>query len=190
MACFPGLSKLNKLNKLPLVLLILTLVGGYFWGVDYGKSSVEPERIVQTEYVNHYIEKPATRVLETIFEKKVIQGVPTVEYIEVPIIKTFTEYVDRPVEKHIPIREPISVEEVQSWVDENNLPLNLIADDNGVVCFYDYKGDPRYDCDDYATDFENLALGVGLKITQIPVVNGSVWGVKVTDIIILTFFKC
>ena len=173
-----GLSELNKMSRLSkalVTLLVLALVGySYCWGVVYGESSVEPEVIVRTEHINHYIEKPVVRVVETFVEKKVVE--------EVPIIKTVTDYIDRPVKKYIPVREPISVEEAQSWVDENNLPKVLVADSNGVIYFNDYKGDSRYDCDDAATDFEDLALAAGLKITQIPVVNGRIWGVKVTDI--------
>ena len=76
-----------------------------------------------------------------------------------------------------------SVEEAEDWIDnpQNQLPIVFIADENGVIDFNNYKTDPLYDCDDYAEDYERLALKAGYIITQVPVSNGKIWGIKVTD---------
>ena len=76
-----------------------------------------------------------------------------------------------------------SVEEAEDWIDnpQNQLPIVFICDENGVVDFNNYKTNPLYDCDDYAEDYERLALKAGYIITQAPVSNGRIWGVKVTD---------
>ena len=76
-----------------------------------------------------------------------------------------------------------SVEEAEGWLGnpQNQLPLVFIADEKGVIDFNNYKTNPLYDCDDYAEDYERLALKAGYIITQAPVSNGRIWGVKVTD---------
>jgi len=43
------------------------------------------------------------------------------------------------------------------------------------------KPNSRCDCDDYSEDYQTLALEAGLILTECPVTNGEIWGVKVTD---------
>lgn len=76
-----------------------------------------------------------------------------------------------------------SVEEAEQWISnpQNQLPITFIADEDGVVDFSNYKGNPLYDCDDYAEDYELLALKAGFIITEVPVLNGRIWGITVTD---------
>ena len=76
-----------------------------------------------------------------------------------------------------------SIEEAEQWIGnpKNQLPIVFIADENGVADFNNYKGNPLYDCDDYAEDYELLALKAGFIITEVPVSYGRIWGIKVTD---------
>ena len=79
-------------------------------------------------------------------------------------------------------REFETVAQAQAWVDAHRLPLVLIAGADGSVNFNKPVTNQLYDCDDYATDFENAALKEGWKITQVPVTDGKIWGVPVTGL--------
>ncbi len=62
------------------------MAGGFFcWGLVYSKINAVPEIVVQTmtKYVNYYTEKPITKEVEKLVEKKVIEAVPVVKYVEV-----------------------------------------------------------------------------------------------------------
>jgi hypothetical protein len=76
-----------------------------------------------------------------------------------------------------------SVTEAQSWLDKNHLPFVLIADSSGTVSFSQSKADARYDCDDYARDYQQLALKSGYIINLCPVINGQVWGITVSPLL-------
>jgi hypothetical protein len=74
-----------------------------------------------------------------------------------------------------------SVEEAQAWLDNHHLPFRLTAGQNGQADFT-AKNDSRYDCDDYARDFQQQALECGYIVNLCPVSNGRVWGIKVTTL--------
>jgi hypothetical protein len=75
-----------------------------------------------------------------------------------------------------------SVQEAESWLDENHLPTVLIAGQNGAISFTQPLADPRYDCDDYARDYQQLALKSGYVINLCPVIYGRVWGISVSNL--------
>ena len=79
-----------------------------------------------------------------------------------------------------PPRPFISVQEAQAWLDNHQLPVVLIADQNGIINISQTQLDSRYDCDDYARDYQQLALNSGYIISLCPVENGEVWGIKVS----------
>lgn len=73
------------------------------------------------------------------------------------------------------------VETARDWVLSHKLPIVLIAGEDGKVSFTDYSWNPIYDCDDYADDYEAMALSENILLWQCPVSNGEVWGVKVSE---------
>lgn len=73
-----------------------------------------------------------------------------------------------------------SAEIARKWVLSHKLPVVLIADEQGVISSQSVNN-PKYDCDDYADDFEKLALAAGISLWQAPVTNGTIWGVQVTE---------
>ena len=75
-----------------------------------------------------------------------------------------------------------SIAEAQSWLDQNHLPFVLIAGQNGTINLSQPSADPRYDCDDYARDYQQLALKSGYIINLCPVIYGRVWGISVSDL--------
>lgn len=76
-----------------------------------------------------------------------------------------------------------SVPEAQAWLDQNHLPAVLIADPNGAINFSQPQADSRYDCDDYARDYQQLALKSGYIINLCPVIYGRVWGITVSNLL-------
>jgi hypothetical protein len=76
-----------------------------------------------------------------------------------------------------------SVQEAQEWLDSHHLPCVLIAGQNGSINLFNPGWDPRYDCDDYARDYQQLALESGYIINLCPVANGQVWGIKVCNFV-------
>lgn len=74
-----------------------------------------------------------------------------------------------------------SVEALREWAAENELPIVIIVDSNGVIDLVNPRVDPRYDCDDYAEDLVKLAEKDGWRLMEVPVQNGMIWGIKVTD---------
>ncbi len=70
--------------------------------------------------------------------------------------------------------------QAQDWLDSHKLPFKIIADTDGIVRFNGYQGNQKYDCDDYAQDLQQAALDDGFLLTEVPVVDGKIFGVKVT----------
>jgi len=73
-----------------------------------------------------------------------------------------------------------SVQEAQEWLDNHQLPVVLITNQSGIINFSQPQSDSRHDCDDYARDYQQLALKSGYIINLCPVENGEVWGIKVS----------
>jgi hypothetical protein len=74
-----------------------------------------------------------------------------------------------------------SVPEAESWLDSHHLPYVMIAGQDGSISFNEPVADARYDCDDYARDYQAMALESGYIIDLCPVIYGAVWGIKVCD---------
>jgi len=75
-----------------------------------------------------------------------------------------------------------SIQEAQAWLDNHHLPFVLIANQTGAINFSQPQADTRYDCDDYARDYQQLALKSGYIINLCPVIYGRVWGIAVSDV--------
>ena len=98
-------------------------------------------------------------------------------------------YIDKPVEVEKIVTENItlvpryfaSIKEARTWIDDNRLPIVFYAGNDGTIDFNGLNYDSRYDCDNYAEDFEMLAIKSGYRIWQAPVFNGRIWNIKVTS---------
>ncbi len=124
----------------------------------------QPERIVVIPYI------------------VIVQKPPEVIEKPVEVIREITIFVDREVIKEvvkIP-REFVSVEEAQGWLDKNNLPMVIIANANSEFIFN--KPSNVYNCNDYSKALQVRALKDGYLVTYLPVINGYVAGIKVTNI--------
>jgi hypothetical protein len=95
---------------------------------------------------------------------------------------TITREVVKEVTTLITPREFVSTEEAQGWLDNNNLPVVLIAGANGATDLTGSGQDNRYNCNDYAQALQERALKAGYLITYCPSLYGNVWGVHVTDV--------
>ena len=70
-----------------------------------------------------------------------------------------------------------SEQELRDWVDDNQLPIVLIANSEGTISFLNPMHDPCYDCDDYALEMVVRAELDGYRMYECPVSrNGLVFG--------------
>ena len=156
-----------------MIIALGSLLLGFFGGIWYQGATVEPVVITRE-----------TEIPVPVYEEVVkYVDVPRFVIKEVPVITEIVKEVEvvREVEKPVYPREFESKEQMESWIFNNEMPIVLIAGEDGKINLIDIAHDPRYDCDDYATDFENMALADGCKLTACPVTNGEIWGVKVSD---------
>jgi len=156
-----------------MIIALGSLVLGFCGGIQYQEATAEPV-VVTME----------TKIPVPVYEEVVkYVDVPRLIIKEVPVITEIVKKVEvvQEVEKPVYPQEFESKEQMESWVFSNEMPVVLIAGENGKINLIDITLDPRYDCDDYATDFENMALADGYKLTACPVTNGEIWGIKVSD---------
>lgn len=100
---------------------------------------------------------------------------PVVKEVPVEVEKVVT------VTENITPRYFTSEAEARGWIANHHLPDVLIADANGRISFNNSQPDARYDCDDYARDYVQLALQDGFLLYEVPVVSGTIWHVQVTN---------
>lgn len=95
--------------------------------------------------------------------------------IEVPVIAE--------MEKNVPqkFREFKDLAELTEWLEKNGLPIRLIAGEDGRIDLVNPKSTSQYDCDDYAEDLQKRALEQGFLMSQQLIINGKLYGVKVSE---------
>jgi len=149
------------------------LVLGFCGGIQYQEATAEPVVVTKEMEIPVPVYEEVVKYVD----------VPRLVIKEVPVITEIVKEVEvlREVEKPVYPQEFESKEQMESWVFNNEMPVVLIAGEDGKINLIDITHDPRYDCDDYATDFENMALADGYKLTACPVTNGEIWGIKVSD---------
>ncbi len=103
------------------------------------------------------------------------QGAINVDSIEITRDIEVIRYVEKPVYPQR-FNDP---DIARDWVLSHTLPVVIIADGWSDLTNI---ADPRYDCDDYADDYESLALSAGISLWQAPVTDGQIWGVKVSNV--------
>jgi len=111
---------------------------------------------------------------------KVVEKIVEVP-VEVDVVQEREIEVVREVERAVYPRRFPDVDSAKGWTLSHALPVVLIADSSGVVRLDKSGHDPRYDCDDYADDYEMLALSDNISLWQAPVTNGRIWGVRVSN---------
>ncbi len=100
--------------------------------------------------------------------------VPAEMMTEVPVIVEVENEVSRK------FREFEDLAELTEWLEKNSLPIRLIAGEDGRIDLLNYKSTSQYDCDDYAEALQRKALEQGFLMSQQLVLNGQVYGVKVS----------
>ena len=152
-------------------LVLVTLVGffeglaiGYNWAWDEGWYdrdiiadrdrdelwNVVHERDIKMKQLQDHITVLEEREPE-IITKTVIKEVTVTEYITLPpVVKMARQFND--------------VREMIDWVNDNRLPIILIADSNGEINLNGQPSNPLYDCDDYAGELQRRALKDGYII--------------------------
>lgn len=117
------------------------------------------------------------RLIETQAELDELQSKPPeIISIEVPVI------VEVEKKSSPKFREFEDLTELKGWLEENTLPIVLIAGKDGKVDFRNSKSTSQYDCDDYAEDLQRKALEQGFLMSQHLLLKGKIFGVKVTKI--------
>jgi len=125
------------------------------------------------------------RLIETQAELDELQNKPPeIIPIEVPveIIKEVPVIVEVEKKSSPKFREFEDLTELKGWLEENALPIVLIAGKDGKVDFRNSKSTSQYDCDDYAEDLQRKALEQGFLMSQHLILKGKIFGVKVTKI--------
>lgn len=95
-------------------------------------------------------------------------------------VTTFVEKVNEVIK--IP-REFVSIEEAQSWLDNNHLPIVLVFNEDGELEFNNPQSDNRFNCNDYTQRLQRKAIADGFLVTYCLVLDGHVCGVHITDIL-------
>jgi len=78
-------------------------------------------------------------------------------------------------------REFKDLAELTEWLEENRLPIRIIAGEDGTIDLVNPKSTSQYDCDDYAEDLQKRALEQGFLMSQQLIINGKIYGRKVSE---------
>ena len=99
---------------------------------------------------------------------------------EVVILSLFLAPFVYPAKAQTDLRWFENYEELQSWCDNNTLPIILIANADGVIDLVN-PGKSWYDCEDYAEELMRRAARDGYLLPMCPVMNGRVFLTHVSD---------
>ena len=101
--------------------------------------------------------------------------VPAETIREVPVIVETEKEVSRK------FREFEDLAELIGWLENNSLPIQIIVGEDGRVNLVNAKSTSQYDCDDYAEALQRKALEQGFLMSQQLILNGQIYGVKVSE---------
>lgn len=183
-----GNERKSKNKIMVAALLIAGLAGGFCFSagaIQEMKAAELTAATTQAEMQHQQALEYYDRLIETQAELDELRTKPPeIIPIEVPveIIKEVPVIVE--VEKKSPreFREFEDLTELKGWFEENTLPIVLIAGKDGSVDFHNSKSTSQYDCDDYAEDLQRKALEQGFLMSQQLILNGKIFGVKVSKI--------
>ncbi|MCK9369881.1 hypothetical protein M0R04_08255 [Candidatus Dojkabacteria bacterium] len=173
-----------KDKALVITMAILVLLLSFSFGGLVGNQRAEAQNIPLVNYWERMYQAESNKppIVTT-----VIKELP-------PIIKT--EFIEKEVPHYIfnekivevpvlELNEFSSLEEARKWINDNKLDSILYfsePDSTGkqTLDLDGYKTNPKYDCDDYAGNFQRRAFEAGYNIWQVPVYCGKIWGRTVT----------
>lgn len=166
----------------PLVIAILYLVGFLIFTIHLRNETVR-ELMGDVSTLETQVSQYRTTL------KDYNQAIITVsgelaEAQKLPTLVIVTKVVEKEVivEKVVYPQRFTDAEMAKEWVLSHEMPITLVADSSGRVDFSNPKSSSIYDCDDYADDYEAMALSENITLWQAPVTNGKIWGVKVSPL--------
>ena len=173
-------SKGNKSkNKIVAALLIASLASGFSfsaWAIQEIKAAEVTAATTQAEMQHQQVLEYHDRSIETQTKLDELQTNPRqIITIKVPVI---TEMEKKLPQKFIEFKD---LAELTEWLEKNSLPIQIIADEDGRIDLVNPKSTSQYDCDDYAEALQIKALEQGYLMSQQLVLNGRVYGVKVSE---------
>lgn len=139
------------MKKIIALLVIPSLVCGFLLGFGIAEETIEPT----IKYVRVVIPYPEIVYREVVKETEVIREV------EVEIPSEFREFE--------------SLEKLEAWLAENELPIKLVANERGIIYFEAEYGN-TITCVNYALDLQELAWRDGYLMSLQIVGRGKLGG--------------
>lgn len=173
-----GKEQKNK-NKIVAALLIASLASGFSfsaWAIQEIKAAEVTAATTQAEMQHQQVLEYHDRSIETQTKLDELQTNPRqIITIKVPVI---TEMEKKLPQKFIEFKD---LAELTEWLEKNSLPIQIIADEDGRIDLVNPKSTSQYDCDDYAEALQIKALEQGYLMSQQLVLNGQVYGHRVSE---------
>ncbi len=167
-------------------MLIIALAISLLFGFNLGSSDVEEmDNIDETEHTDITAQTDGYRNGLTSAYVKVSESRDIPAEITLPpsVIEIVEEVpVTAEVEKKVVTEFRVfeNVMELERWLEENRLPIVVIANTSGYLNLINPAASNQYDCDDYAEDLQRKALQQGFLMSQQLVIDGRVYGVQVS----------
>ena len=173
-------SKGNKSkNKIVAALLIASLASGFSfsaWAIQEIKAAEVTAATTQAEMQHQQVLEYHDRLIETQTKLNELQTNPReIITIQVPVI---TEMEKKLPQKFIEFKD---LAELTEWLEKNSLPIQITAGEDGRIDLVNSKSTSQYDCDDYAEALQIKALEQGFLMSQQLVLNGRVYGRRVSE---------
>jgi len=170
-------KKKNKNNIVAALLIASLAIGFYFsaWAIQEIKAAEVTAATTQAE-MQHQVLECHERLIEPQAKLDELQAKPSeIITIEVPTIAE--------MEKKVPqkFREFKDLTELTEWLKNNSLPIRIIVSEDGRIDLVNPKSTSQYDCDDYAEDLQIKALEQGFLMSQQLLMNGQIYGIKVSE---------
>ena len=170
-------KKKNKNNIEAAVLIATLAIGFYFsaWAIQEIKAAEVTAATTQAE-MQHQVLECHEQLIEPQAKLDELQAKPSETItIEVPVIAEMEEKVPQK------FREFKDLSELTEWLKNNSLPIRIIAGEDGRIDLTNPRSTSQYDCDDYAEDLQIKALEQGLLMSQQLLMNGQIYGIKVSE---------
>lgn len=136
--------------------------------MQYQQALEYHDRWIETQAELDELQTKPPEIIPIEVPVEIIKEVPVIVEVEKKVTRKFREFED--------------LTELKGWLEENMLPIVLIAGKDGSVDFLKPKSTSQYDCDDYAEDLQRKALEQGFLMSQQLILNGKIFGVKVSEI--------
>lgn len=154
-------------NKIVAALLIASLASGFCfsaWDIQEIKAAELTAATNQAETQHQQVLEYHHRLIET---QARLDELRIIVEVEKKVPQKFREFED--------------LAELTEWLEKNSLPIVLIAAKDGRIDLLNPGSTSQYDCDDYAEALQRKALEQGYLMSQQLVLNGKVYGVKVSE---------